>query len=113
MATPGNQNADPTTIQPPRARRWVPLSLRMFAAILVILVVSSVLWIGIPAYRQHVAIREIEQVDGSVRTNPVGPAWLRSWVGDERMKLFDRVDDVEFGLRGCQKTGITNALSSA
>ena len=41
---------DPTD-KPPRRRRWIPLSLRMFVAML--LLGASAVWIGLPAYRQY------------------------------------------------------------
>src|SRR5579872_1327739 len=98
MVPTANPSHDPTAAKPPRAKRWIPISLRMFLVMLAVVGVAGVLGVGLPAYRQHVAIRDIEQVDGSMRSDPVGPAWLRSWVGDERMKLFDHVVHVEFGL---------------
>src|SRR5262245_47807648 len=77
--------------RPPRPKRWVPLSLRMFLVILVLVGVGSVLWIGIPAYRQHLALEEFTRIHAWVRLEPRGPAWLRQQMGDERMKDFDEV----------------------
>jgi hypothetical protein len=105
MVFTANPSADPTTVNPPRPRRWIPLSLRMFVAILVLLGAGSALWIGVPAYRQQTAIREIERVGGKVVTRPRGPNWLRTWVGDERMKPFDEV--VTVLLKGSQCTDAT------
>jgi hypothetical protein len=42
-------------------------------------------------YRQFAVIREVEQLGGYVRSEPVGPKWLREIVGPERMRLFDDV----------------------
>ncbi|MBI3859561.1 MAG: hypothetical protein HY296_04900 [Thaumarchaeota archaeon] len=87
---------DPTTGKPPRRRRWIPLSLRIFLALLGLLAVASFVWIGVPAYRQGVAIREIERLGGTVVRSDVGRAWLRDWLGNERMKMFDEVTFVGF-----------------
>ncbi len=81
-------NPDPTTEKPPRRRRWIPLSLRMFAALLASLGVAS-LWLGACAYRQMAAIREIEQAGGSVHTEERSPELLRHWVGDRWMQSLD------------------------
>ena len=65
MPTPANASLDPTTGNPPRFGRQIPLSLRMFVAILVLLGAGAV-WIGVPAYRQYRAIQAIEQARGFV-----------------------------------------------
>src|SRR5882724_1525355 len=65
MSTPMQSGTDPTLEKPPRARRQIPLSLRMFAAILVLLGASAV-WIGVPAYRQYRALQAIERAGGHV-----------------------------------------------
>src|SRR5262245_4827207 len=80
--------------KPPRTKRWVPLSLRLFAAILC----AVGAWTGIRAYRQYVAIREIERLGGMVVTREAGPAWLRAWVGHGRMRLFEEVVSVRLEL---------------
>jgi hypothetical protein len=83
---------DPTTNKPLRPRRWIPLSLWFYLTILAILGPAAV-WIGISAYRQPAALREIARVGGRVvATQPRRPKWLRDRVGNEwRMKLFDEV----------------------
>src|SRR5258708_40187401 len=87
---------DPTGDRPPRRQCWVPMSLRMFAGVLVALSAGRALLIGVPIYRQQVAIREIERVGGGYTTRPGGPAWLRSWIGDERVSVFASVRHVGF-----------------
>jgi hypothetical protein len=67
---------DPTTDKPPRRRRWIPLALRMFVVILVLLATASALWIGIPIYRQQVVIRKLEGVGGRVMAIPGNPQSL-------------------------------------
>jgi len=94
MAASANPSPAPATDRPPRPRRWAPLSLRLFAAILC----AVGAWTGIRAYRQHAAIREIERLGGMVVTREVGPAWLRAWVGDNRMRLLEDVVAVQLDL---------------
>src|SRR5947207_3285115 len=90
MAAPAI-TTDAATEKPPRSRRWIPLSLQMFAAMLLILGVAGVLRVGIPAYRQQVAFRVIEAAGGYIEPVRGGPDWLRRWAGDEWMKVFDEV----------------------
>jgi hypothetical protein len=76
--------------KPQRRRRWIPLSLRMFAVLLALLTAASALSIGVPAWRQYRAIREVERLGGSVQTNPNGPKWMRDQLGDDTMRVFDQ-----------------------
>ena len=96
----------PEPALPPHRSRWIPLSLKLFVAILGLLFVGSALWIGIPAHRQHVAIREIERLGGATG-HAGGREWLRAWLGDQRMKMFDDVIDVN--LYGKEATDATLA----
>jgi Leucine-rich repeat (LRR) protein len=94
MTTQAIPIPDPTTDKPPRPRRWIPLSLRIFVAILVLLGAESAYRFGMPIYRQHAAIRAIDRVEGVCRTRDGGPTWLRRWIGNERMRIFDELDVV-------------------
>ena len=76
MAIPEVSIPDPTTDKPPRPRRWIPVSVRMFVAMLVLLATGGGLWIGVPAYRQRLAIREIDRFDDNFATSHRGPRWL-------------------------------------
>lgn len=96
MTTVASLIADPTAGSPPRRSRWVPVSLKLFLAILLLLGVGSALWIGIPAYRQYVAIREIKRVGGQISFDRSGPDWLRELVGDDFMHCIDDVEHVHF-----------------
>jgi hypothetical protein len=93
--------------KPPRSRRRIPLSLRMFVALVLVTGIGSASWIGIPAYRQHVAIQEVQRLGGYVVTLPRGPKLLRDWTGDEWMMMLDVVDVVY--LDGRQATDSTLA----
>jgi hypothetical protein len=60
------------------------------------LIVGAVgLRVGMPIFRQHLAIREIERIGGHVDTDARGPTWLRGLVGMEGMKRFDIVTSVD------------------
>ena len=63
-----------------------------------VLAVAAVLTIWLPYEREHLAIAEIQKIDPhAVRMREGGPQWLRHWVGDRFMKVFDRVDKVFLG----------------
>ncbi len=58
-------------------------------------VVLVVGYFGVTLYRNEAAIRALERIDGRVYRHPGGPDWLRRWLGDERMKPFDSVWQVD------------------
>ncbi|HLJ12207.1 MAG TPA: hypothetical protein VKU82_13520 [Planctomycetaceae bacterium] len=83
----------PTNAPPPEARGFAlrlprPLWIGLLAAVLAVTAVG--MQIGAPAYRQRVAIREIEHFNGSVQFHPRGPDWLRKFVGERQMECFDK-----------------------
>lgn len=92
MATGVSTTPEPAP--PPRRRRWVPLSLRIFLALLAILSAVTA-WEGLRMYRQQVAIREIERLGGKLNCQPDCPKWLLPWLGTDQIKLFDRVEEVQ------------------
>jgi hypothetical protein len=85
------------TPTPPAPRRFSvrlprPLWIGLAAAVLVVVAIG--LRVGIPIYRQHIAIREIKGLGGTVDTRPRGPAWLRERLGNGRMKPFNEAIEV-------------------
>lgn len=50
MADLPDASDETRTDKPPRRRRWIPLSLRLFAAFLVLIGLSSALWLATEAY---------------------------------------------------------------
>ena len=70
------------------------MSLRGFLTVLVLLGAVSVLCVGVPAYRQHLAIQEITRLGGLVDTKPHSSKWLRDCVGKRGMRPFEAVHDV-------------------
>src|SRR5260370_28791516 len=93
----------------------VPRPVRIFAAMVVLIVVAIALQFGLPVYRQQAAIREIERAGGSVQTIHRGPNWLRGQIGEERMKLLDeavdvRLDDTEATDYTLSQVGVPTSL---
>src|ERR1051325_10268438 len=93
MSTPTTPDIDTTKDRPPRARRRIPVSLKAFAAVLVLLGVAC-LWLVARGYRQMVAIREIERAGGAADTTSGDNEWLRAHLGDEWTRMFDEVREV-------------------
>jgi hypothetical protein len=69
-----------------------PLWILMAAVMLVVGAVG--VQFGLPIYRHHRAIRKLLLRHADVVTTNGGPDWLRSWLGDEQMRIFDRVSGV-------------------
>jgi ankyrin repeat protein len=94
MASPAATPFAPTTDKPPRRRRWIPLSLRLFVAMLGLVCVIGALWMGVRVYRRQVVIREIQQANGTVEFESDAPSWLYQWMNDDWLSAFDRISDV-------------------
>jgi len=73
----------------------LPHPLWILLAALLLLLIAAGLGIAIPHYRQQTALREIERLNGSVSMLGGGPDWLRRWIGDDRMRPFDKVSAVD------------------
>jgi len=82
------------TDSPPRSRRRIPASLRIFVALVALLGITSVLWIVVPAGRQHLAILEIRRLGGHFLAEQKSPKWLCDLLGDERMQFFAKVTQI-------------------
>jgi hypothetical protein len=56
----------------------------------------AVVWInlGLPIYRQQVAIGEIELLHGRIIRRSGTPAWVKTWLGDRCDVMFDDVSQV-------------------
>jgi hypothetical protein len=94
--------------KPPRARCWIPLSLRIFAAVLLLLAVGPAtvaLLIWLPYYRDQQAIQKIEELQGWVSVESIAPDWLRHLMGDDRIAEFKGFERIVFvDLRGTHVT---------
>src|SRR6266478_2521471 len=80
---------DPVTPDPRRFSIRLPRPLWIGVAAVVLSAVEVGVQFGLPIYRQQAAMREFKRIGGHVITRHVGPEWLRQFLGDERMKLFD------------------------
>jgi hypothetical protein len=92
MIAPATTMPDVVTDKPPRRRRWIPVSLRIFVALLIL----SAGWTGYGAYRRHTAVKEIERLGGMVGTSPRQPVWLVSLLDSIDQDLGERCDVVTF-----------------
>lgn len=90
MTAPTTAIPDLTTDKPPRARRRLPLSLRMFVVVLLILGLVCARD-GLRGYRQYAAVREVQRLGGAISLTQNGPAFLRGWAPDLCCALFDEV----------------------
>jgi Leucine Rich repeat len=82
---------------PPGRRRLsirVPRPLWIGVAAAVVIVVAVGLRVGLPMYREHVAVAEVERLGGWAFTEPWGPEWLASLLYDIDQDLGDRLDTV-------------------
>lgn len=98
--SPATREAMSTTLLPtidttkPRRRRWIPLSLKIFAAILAILSAGAG-WNAWQIYRLQVAIRAIEGSPGCQIWTRHGDAdWMLPWIGVDLLEKLDPADFV-------------------
>ena len=80
-----------TPSEPRRSSIRPPSPLWIGVAAVTVIVAGIGLRIGVPIYRQQMAIREVERLGGSVGMNPVGPEWLQRRVGSIFPALFANV----------------------
>jgi hypothetical protein len=106
MTTTARHVLNPTTGNPPRPRRRIPLSLRMFLLILLGLSTYGV-WFAADRYRESKAVQRIISKGGfvdygglyddngrlKVAGTPRGPAWLRRIIGNN---VLDTPTSVHF-----------------
>jgi hypothetical protein len=78
----------------PKSRIWPPGPFWIGIVATVLATVAAVLALGLPLYRQFVAVCEIENAGGTICAAKRPPGWLRQRLGDERMKYFDEVERV-------------------
>ncbi|MGE5194152.1 MAG: leucine-rich repeat domain-containing protein, partial [Deltaproteobacteria bacterium] len=81
----------------PESRRFaitLPRPSWIAIATLVWIIVGVGLRTGLPVYRQHMAIREIERVGGIVETERMSQDWLRDWLGYDGMRRLEKVNRV-------------------
>ena len=84
---------DPVTPEPCRFLIRLPRPLWIGLAAVVLVVVGVGLRIGVPAYRQQVAIREIERLGGRIDRPSQIPFWLSS--KGVQFEFLDKVEAVD------------------
>jgi hypothetical protein len=96
MPNSSERDRIPVADRPPRRKRWIPVSLRLWLVILVVLT-SAAAWIVYRGVRQAVIVRRIHEAGGQVDyygqfdgygnwiagAQPRGPAWLRKRIGND------------------------------
>jgi hypothetical protein len=91
----GMSATDSITPEQRRLSVRVPQPLWIGLAAGLLTVIAAGLRVGLPIYRQQVAIREIERVGGVVDRRP-GKSWIHNWLSDERLSWFDEIHSVTF-----------------
>jgi len=87
--------ASPEALEPRRFAVRLPRPLWFGFATATLVVIAVGLQVGIPLYRQQVAVRDVERAGGTVFMRPRGPRWRRHWIGEERMRRLDCVISVD------------------
>src|SRR5262245_6476235 len=87
---------NPMRSEPRRFSIRLPRPLWIGLAAAMLILIAFGLRFGLPIYRQHAALQEIKRLGGIVYTVPAGPAWLRDWIGDERMERFEDIVAIDF-----------------
>src|SRR5437588_5546611 len=98
------------------SRRY-PVRLRTAAwfglATTAVVVIATGLRIGIPVYKRHMAITEIERLGGVVETNRIGSAWVRGAIGWKQMRAFESVVSIDLRDRPCWDGALPHLSSLA
>jgi Leucine Rich repeat len=86
----------PVADKPPRRKRWIPVSLRLWLVILLLFAIAAA-WIVVRGSRQAAIVRRIREAGGRVEyygqfdnygnwishAQPRGPTWLRKKIGND------------------------------
>src|SRR5437762_648135 len=99
-------NPTPASGEPPRPPRCVPLSLRFFAVVLVLLGAVGSGWVGVRYSRTKALLDDFRRMGGNPYHHQGGPDWLRRWIGDNGMLGFDEIVSIDMS-----GTGLTDADS--
>src|SRR5262245_54859996 len=94
----------PTTpAEPGRLPRplWIALGA------LALLAAGVGLQFGLPVYRQQLALQELERAGGRFTAKKGGPKWLRKFLGDDRVRVLDRVTEVWCSGTAISDTGVS------
>ncbi len=87
-----------TTTETPRICWRLPHWGWFLGATLGLVTLAAGLAVWLPYHREQQIVELIENNGGEVSYENGGPDWLRRIVGDDQMKLFDRVRAVSFAV---------------
>ena len=92
MVVTAIQTSDRTVGKPPRRRRRILVSLKLFVVFLAILVVADVIGHVLHYQRQQAIIREVLGAGGNLTSiDNIAPWWLRKWLGPLDSAVFNEV----------------------
>ena len=121
MTAPATPSPDSTADKPPRPRRWIPLSLKMFAAILMLLGVASALFIWAfysqsqERQREQGLVQDIGYWGGSVVRVPGGSEWLRRFASQDgpiSVQIFERISFIRLDGTATTDAGLSRIRRS-
>jgi len=87
----------PNRPEPQRFAIRLPRPLWIGVAALGLIIVAVGMGLGLPIYRQHVALREIRRLGGRFELQYRGPQWLRDRLGYDRTWIFEVISVVRLG----------------
>src|SRR6516165_457026 len=85
------------TVEPPRPRRWIPASLKAFAAIQAAVLIVGVTWVSVRHHQTRDTLDAIKRLGGNCELRAGGPGWLRKCVGDQWLLGFDEITSINLG----------------
>jgi hypothetical protein len=88
---------DPAMPKPHRFSIRTPAAAWIVLATVVLAVVAAGLHIGVPIWRQQVAIREIERLGGQIEVRNDGALWLQELMGPKDAQIFNVITRVRLG----------------
>jgi len=102
MTTSAITTLDPTAAKPPRSRRWIPFSLKLFLVILVATGVVGVSWTRLHYRRQQLILKKVGNLRGKVmiggRISHRLPRVLFGAFTPGPLEIFDEVVGVDLNL---------------
>src|SRR5579859_4328580 len=80
MVANSSPSIDLAADKPPGCKRTIPVSLRMFVAIVLLLGAGVIAFVGIPVYREQTVIAEFDRLHVHYEKRPIGSARLQSFL---------------------------------
>ncbi|MGE3313856.1 MAG: leucine-rich repeat domain-containing protein [Planctomycetaceae bacterium] len=73
---------------------WMAKNLRWLWALCLATVVLAIVLVGGPALRQHFVLEAFRASGDGFGTHPIGPHWMRKWIGVARMQSVEAIESV-------------------